>query len=398
MGPRPEPGRGAGGAMRILFCNYEYPPLGGGGGVVNALLAEELAKGHEVTVLTSRPTGYPAERVENGVRVVRVPVFSKRGKAVASMYSMLWYLPSGMRVGRKLVRAERFDVINTHFALPTGPVGHHLARYGGLPNVLSVHGGDLYDPSKATSPHRHAPLRAWVRHLVRSADRVVGQSANTLENLHRYYDPDIPALCIPLGIRRPPEGAADRAAYGCGADEVVLVTVGRLIARKAIDQLIGAVAEMRDLPVRLLVIGEGPLEGDLKAQAERLGVGDRVRFTGYVEEAEKSRILAMCDLYASTSLHEGFGLVFLEGMAAGLPVVCYDHGGQRDFLEDGRTGHLVPLGNTARFAEACRELVRDAGRRKEMGEACRARVEDYFIDRCAERYLAVFAEVAGKRA
>lgn len=383
--------------MRILFCNYEYPPLGGGGGVVNALLAEELARGHEVTVLTSRPVGYPPERVERGVRVLRVPVFSRRGKAVASMHSMFWYLPSGAWAGRKLLRAERFDVINTHFALPTGPVGHHLARFSGLPNVLSVHGGDLYDPSKRSSPHRHALLRAWVRHLARSADRVVGQSANTIDNLHRYYDPDLPAVRIPLGIRRPPPERADRARYGLGPDDVVLVTVGRLIARKALDQLVTATATLRELPVRLVIVGEGPLEGALRARAEALGIADRVRFAGWVEEAEKSRLLNACDLYVSTSQHEGFGLVFLEGMAAGLPVVCYDHGGQRDFLEDGVTGHLVPLGDTAAFAARCRALAGDAGARKTMGEACRARVEGYFIDRCAAGYLEVFEAVLDRR-
>ena len=161
--------------MRILICNYEYPPLGGGGGVVTALLAEELARRHEVTVLTSQGLGLPSESVEEGVRVVRAPVFFRKQKAAANVPSMLAFIPMGIRLGKRLLKKERFDVINTHFALPSGPVGDALARSAGIPNILSVHGGDLYDPSKFTSPHRHLLLRWWIRRLVQRADAVVGQ-------------------------------------------------------------------------------------------------------------------------------------------------------------------------------------------------------------------------------
>ena len=108
--------------MRILFCNYEYPPLGGGGGVINALLAEELATRHEVTVLTSLGLGLPPESIVNGVRIVRVPVFFRSQQAAANVPSMLAYLPMGIAAGRRLIRASQYDVINTHFVLPTGPV------------------------------------------------------------------------------------------------------------------------------------------------------------------------------------------------------------------------------------------------------------------------------------
>ena len=153
--------------MQILFCNYEYPPIGGGGGVVMGAMAAELARrGHDVTVLTSRAFDLPADRVEDGVRVVRVPVFFRRQMAVANMPSMAAYLPMGAWRGLKLGRERTFDVINTHFVVPTGPLGHWLGRRLNVPNVLSVHGGDLFDPSKPSSPHRHALLRAPISNLL----------------------------------------------------------------------------------------------------------------------------------------------------------------------------------------------------------------------------------------
>ncbi|HWK51339.1 MAG TPA: glycosyltransferase, partial [Steroidobacter sp.] len=98
--------------MRILFCNYEYPPLGGGGGVVMASLARHLARRHEVTVLTSRAGDLLSEDRDGGVRVLRVPVFFRRELAVANLPSMAAYLPTGLFRGLRFSKSD-FDVINT---------------------------------------------------------------------------------------------------------------------------------------------------------------------------------------------------------------------------------------------------------------------------------------------
>ena len=294
---------GKGGALRILLCNYEYPPLGGGGGVATLFLAEELAQRHEVTVLTSQGPGLATRETKNGVRIVRVPV-GRRGRATATLTSMFGYMLMGTWFGRQLVAAEHYDVINTHFALPSGPVGDALSRRGVL-NVLSVHGGDLYDPSKWTSPHRHPALRRWVRALLERADAVIAQSSDTLGNARRFYSPQLPGEVIPLGIKRPPTVAAPRQDYGFRDDDVLLITVGRLVARKAVDQLIALLAAPELAKAHLLVVGDGPLESELRRQAAQLNVDDRVRFFGHVSESEKFQLLCMADAFVSTSQHEG---------------------------------------------------------------------------------------------
>ncbi len=87
------------------------------------------------------------------------------------------------------------------------------------------------------------------------------------------------------------------------------------------------------------------------------GLEKHVRFMGHVSEVDKFRLLHVSDLYVSSSQHEGFGIVFLEAMACGLPVVCYDHGGQTDFLDDGKTGFLLPLNDLAGLTRGCTELI-----------------------------------------
>jgi len=379
--------------MKILFCNFEYPPLGGGGGVINALLAEELASRHEVTVLTSQGLDLPFKEEINGVRIIRVPVYFRRQQATASMGSMLAYLPMGIRAGRKLLSGDAFDVINTHFVLPSGPVGDALSVYSGIPNILSVHGGDLYDPSKFSSPHKHLVLRLWINRLLRRANAVVGQSENTLQNMRKFYTPEIEGIRIPLGIKRPGAVEPNREKSGFTRDDFLFVTVGRLVARKSIDQLISVIGQLQEKNIHLLVVGTGPKEALLREQAGALGLDGQVHFMGHVSDDEKYRILKMSDVFISSSQHEGFGIVYLEAMAMGLPVICYDYGGQTDFLDDRKTGRVIPLNDTVCLFEACREMVRDRSGREQAGEENISRVEDLFIDSCARHYERVFDAV-----
>lgn len=384
--------------MRILFCNYEYPPLGGGGGVVMAALARQLAKRHEVTVITSRAGELKSEDRDGGVRVLRVPVFFRRELAVANFPSMAAYLPTGFMRGLRFGKHD-FDVINTHFVVPTGPLGHALARWHGVPNVLSVHGGDLFDPSKASSPHRHAPLRAAVRWMLRAADDVVGQSRDTNRHVTDLYDVKRPVELIPLGIDRPPPvNPASRRDLGLPDDAFVLITIGRLVARKATTQLIDMFAASNIPNAHLVIVGDGPDAPAIEQRAAELGVRNRVHMLGQVSDAEKYAALSVADAFVTASQHEGFGLVFLEAMAFGLPVLCYDRGGQTDFLSTGETGHVVKLNDRDAFVRALIQLHTDRDSRERYGRNNRKLVESYFIDTCAARYEQVFSAATDRHA
>jgi len=384
--------------LKILFCNYEYPPLGGGGGVVMAALARELARRHEVTVLTSQALGLAGASVESGVRIVRAPVFFRRQLAVANLPSMMAFLPSAALKGLALTRSGQFDIVNTHFVVPSGPVGWLLARINAVPNVLSVHGGDLFDPSKSSSPHRHAWLRAPIRYMLNAADAVVGQSQDTVRRVAEIYGVSRPVELIPLGIERPPAvTGAPREELRLAPDAFVMVTIGRLVARKSTLQLVHALAACKRADAHLLVVGDGPDAAAIESAAAAAGIAERVHLLGQVSDAHRYRALAAADIFVSTSQHEGFGLVFLEAMAFGLPVVCYDRGGQTDFLKSRETGHVIKLNDLADFTRALVELHDQPDARRAMGRNNLQRVEAFFIDRCAERYENVFAALCVQR-
>lgn len=361
-------------------------------------LARDLARRHEVTVLTSQALGLAGETIDGGVRILRAPVFFRRELAVANFPSMLAFLPSGTAKGLALMRSGHFDVINTHFVVPSGPVGQLLARFNGVPNVLSVHGGDLYDPSKRSSPHRHAWLRAPIRYLLNAADEVVGQSRDTVRHVAEIYGVTRSVELIPLGIERPPAvSGASRDELGVPRDAFVMVSVGRLVARKSAVQLVHALAACARADAHLLVVGDGPDTALLRSAAAAAGASARVHLLGRVSDARKYQALAAADIFVSTSQHEGFGLVFLEAMAFGLPVVCYDRGGQTDFLKSRETGHVVKLNDLTAFTRAIVELHDEPEVRRNMGRNNLERVEAFFIDRCAERYEGVFAAACARR-
>ena len=379
--------------MRILTFNYEYPPVGGGGGVVHELIAEELASRHHVVVITSSFRGLPSSERRNGVDIIRVPVVGRRDASVASLSSLLSYPPSAWLAAARVLRGERVDVIHSHFAVPTGPGSLLPSLLARVPHVLSIHGGDIFDPSKRTSPHRVPVLRDVVTAIMRQSAAVVAQSTNTRDNAHRFYDRSIPIEIIPLGIRQPSVPPASRAELELPEHAFLAVTVGRLVRRKGTDQLIRAMARPECARLHLAVVGAGPELAPLRALAHELGIADRVLFLGRVDETRKWQILRSANVYASATMHEGFGLVYLEAMAAGLPVVAPDHGGQVDFLMDGRTGYVVQAGKVEALAGALSRLADDPAMAKALGADNRACADEHRIEHCAMAYEALFERV-----
>ena len=379
--------------MRILAFNYEYPPLGGGGGVVFGAMYDELAKRHDVTIVTSGHGQLPEHERLNGQEIFRVPILGRKELSTATLTSMLSYVPSAWSRGRSLLSGGRFDLINTHFVVPTGPAPQDLSERFGVPNVLSIHGGDIYDPSKKMSPHRLPLVRAVVRNLLNRAECVVAQSNDTRNNARSLYGVNRDIEVVPLGIRLPEVPLRDRAALGLEPDRFVMVTVGRIVARKGIDGVLQVLHRLNDPKDLLVVVGDGPLRADLEEQSRALGIADRVRFVGRTSEEDKWRWLTAADLFVSTALHEGFGLVFLEGMRAGLPIACYDNGGQTDFLEHDLTGDVVTAGDVEKYTDAVRRMKADPAARERYSAFNRERANEYSIERCAERYEVVFDHV-----
>jgi glycosyltransferase involved in cell wall biosynthesis len=384
--------------MNILVINYEYPPVGGGGGVICRDISEEIASGgHRVDVITSQYADLKGYEEVNGVGVFRVPVLFRNNQNAASILSMLSYVPSAIKRVGKLLRREKYDVLNTHFAIPSGPAGNYISKKYGIPNVLTIHGGDIFDPSKSYSPHRTVGLKQTVRKMLASADRVVAQSSDTKGNAMNIYNISRDVDIVPLGIRPNPYSAKMRKDIGIPEDIFVFTTIGRLVRRKNLEDLFSIMKKIvKSQPAMLLVMGDGPEKTNMEKKISELGLNENIRLLGRVSDEEKYQYLMVSDAYLSTAIHEGFGIVFLEAMECGLPVFCYERGGQVDFLKSGKTGFLIKLGDTETFGMRLLELMSDDALKEEMRTNNRDLVKNFYISNCANRYLSIFEEVISR--
>jgi glycosyltransferase involved in cell wall biosynthesis len=372
-----------------LMLNYEFPPLGGGGGRVSHSLARGFVqRGIAVDVVTSQYGGLPRRETMDGIELYRVPVLGRKERQTATFVSMFSYLLPGFICAARLCAEKRYDFINTHFVLPTGPLGVLLSRLFHVFNILSIHGGDIYDPSKKSSPHRSAFFRPVVRFLLNRSDCIVAQSRNTRENALSFYRPDKEIAVIPLAYEPFSFRQVSRQELNLSENKKYIISVGRLVKRKGLEYLIQAVRLLDD-DVEALIIGDGKEKEPLVELAARLNIRERVHFVGQVSEEKKFQYLAGADIYVLSSLHEGFGIVLQEAMQAGLPIVATSHGGQVDLVADGVNGLLVDSRNARAIAGAVGRLLQDDTLRRKMSAENRAGLKAYSIDTIVERYLSL---------
>lgn len=379
--------------MRILIINYEFPPLGGGGGIASFDLAQEWAKKAEVDVITSSFKDLPAVEIVDNINIYRVKILFRKSRDAASFLSMLTYLPGAFIKGIILFRRKRYDVINTHFAVPSGPVGYLLGRIFKTPNVLSLHGGDIYDPSKKLSPHKNPFFSRAVKFFLNHTDKIIAQSSNTKYNAIQYYHPKKDISIIPLAFHPPQIPDISRDDLNINKGDFILTVIGRIVKRKAIDVIIRALVRIPDERIKLFVMGDGPEKQALQKLAQDMGVEKRVFFLGYVEEKEKYSYLSNSDLFVLTAMHEGFGIVYMEAMYCGLPIVCTNNGGQVDFLKNEQNAILIDVGDTEGCANAILRFYKDKKLYRKCSVNNRERVKEFYAEQVANKYIKVFKDL-----
>ena len=256
-----------------------------------------------------------------------------------------------------------------------------------IPFVVSFVGGDVYDPTKGLSPHRHPLLRRTIRFVAQRASQGTAISSDTERRARNIPGVTLPITVTHLGLVRRPVRPATREELGLPLEEPVFVSIGRLIPRKGYDRLLSAWQKIKE--GHLVIVGSGPLLEELKEAAADYGIADRVLFTGFVSEERKSQLLRAADGYVSAALHEGFGIVFLEAMEAGLPIVAFQEGGHCDFLEPNVHALLAPPGDQAQFERLLQQVVADRALRERIGSNNTAAVQDFYIEKTTARFAEV---------
>jgi D-inositol-3-phosphate glycosyltransferase len=390
------------------------PPGGWETGGMNVFVRELgralAARGVAVDIFTRRQAAAVADVVEYepGARVVHIDAGPHRH---LDKYDVLDYLPEfacGVQRFRALTGAT-YDVIHSHYWL-SGRLGLLFADRWGVPLVSTFHTlAPLKNQIAESAAERELGVRFEIeRRTMVGSDRVVALTAVDRQQIRRHYGPLANIDVIPGGVDpvrfSPRPRATARHALGLNAATKVILFVGRLQRLKGVEVLLRAFARLGEIDARLVVVGgqrgtgqESREIGRIHHLAARLGVAERTAFVGAVAHEQLPLYYSAADVTAMPSSYESFGLVAVESLACGTPVVATRVGGLSSVVRDGETGLLVPWRDADLFADRLRQVLLDEPMRLSMASKARGSVLRYSWDRIADEHLTLYADVRSAR-
>jgi glycosyltransferase involved in cell wall biosynthesis len=375
--------------LRVLVICYEYPPVGGGGGRIAALVAQRLAgRGHRLRVLTAGLSPLPKEETIGGVSVRRA--FSGRRRPdLCTVPEMAIY--AAAHAASVLVELKRFgpDVVHVHFGVPSGAVAWWGTRFVRVPYVLTAHLGDVPGGAPEQTDRLFQFLQPFTVPIWRGAAAVTAVSASVAVLVKRAYR--LHARVINNGIdmqRRLSPTPEVRAG------PLRLVWCGRMQEQKNLGPAIEGLAPLRGRDWNLDVIGDGPLRADIEARCGRVGLTGHVRFRGWREGADVQDALSDADALFLPSLSEGSPVVALEAMRAGLAFVASRIDSMADLIDDGENGLLCDPKRPESFATALATLLDDRARLAAMRASSLARAPRFDAERMVDDYESVLRAAA----
>lgn len=370
--------------LNIVQLNKYYVPVTGGIEAVVGDIAKGLAARTAMRVLVCNTDRETVKESRCGVSVTRVGILCKAG----SMPVSFRYLAAVCRACRDA------DVLQLHMPFPWGDLALLLSGYKGKV-VLWWH-SDVVRQKKLLFFYK--PLMRWT---LRRADAIVVATQGHFDGsafLKPYEDK---LRIIPYGVKEEylREGAVVAMQPARREGMMEILYIGRLVYYKGCEVLLDAFSRMREKNCRLTMIGEGPLRGALEKQAEALGVSVRVRFLGEVDTNMLKAELADCDFFVlpSVARSEAFGLVQIEAMAYGKPVINTNlPSGVPCVSLNGVTGITVEPEDSEALCRAMDTLASDAHLRETYGENGRKRVEsEYRMEIMCDKVFALYQTLCG---
>ena len=378
--------------MRILILNYEFPPMGGGAAYASYNLSKQLAmRGHDVTVLASRYGDQPKREIQDNVRIIRCLSWRKSIHD-CGLRGAFTYLLSAATTLISLRRRNSFDIVHYFFSFPTGLLSYLPYAFRKAPFVVSLRGSDVpgYDPYNKKIEVLHGLMLPLNKGVWKRAASVVALSSS----LRRLAHAKLPQKKIEVI----PNGIESDLFHPCRSDtdgnhKHRFITVSRLINRKGIDLILQALADLNDDSIELLIVGTGNYERQLKHLVRDLGLEETVRFHGYCPREELPDLYNKACAFILPSRVESFGMVFVEAMACGLPVIGANTGGVVDLVEDD-CGILVDNGDVEQIKNAIVQIKRSEELRQSMGECGQKRAQTHFTwESVTDRYEAIYDDV-----
>jgi glycosyltransferase involved in cell wall biosynthesis len=328
---------------RILVLNYEYPPVGGGAGVIARHIAEGLAaKGHQITVVTTWFHGEKEETLENNLRIIRLKC---RRKLMfrSNPIEMLSWIRETKKYLRQGLKAGDYDLCMAHFAMPGGEVAKLLLKKFRIPYIIVSHGHDIpwFFPRQMFFYHLLTFPR--IRSICRKAERIVLQSWEMKDNADRFTGSDHATKNIII------YNGCDTTIFRPDAEKksevFKILFVGRLVRQKDPLTFLKAVKLFSEKFPEFMVhiLGDGPLRRKMEKFVTDNGLEERVRFAGWVD---KGRMLEECQsahIKVSPSLVEGMSVAVMESLACGQYIITTPVSENKRVIRESVSGEIFKL-------------------------------------------------------
>jgi glycogen synthase len=333
--------------MRVLMFTWEYPPriVGGIARVVEGLSKSLTKLGVEVHVITAEMPGSPKEQMDDGVFVHRVTIDAPAPNFHTWILLMNHFFAK--RAGLLAQEVGGFDIVHVHDWLVL-PAGAETKKFLNCKMVSTLHSLEYKRAGGVNSPEGHMieSFEWWITY----ESEVVIVCSNSMRGDARwkYNVPDEKIWVIPNGIDPArynvprPDRNSVRSRYGVAPSEYLVLFVGRLTHQKGCEYLIRAMPSVAKFHnAKLVVVGDGYMRGELEYIASTTGESWRMRFAGFLSDLDSVELMLSSDVMVIPSVYEPFGVVALEGMAAGLPVVASEIDGLAEIIIHEKTGILV---------------------------------------------------------
>jgi L-malate glycosyltransferase len=373
--------------LRVLFFNYEFPPIGGGGANANAYLFQQFAKESWLTIdcITSAlGTRNEVLQYSDNITLHRLAI-SKKEIHFWTQKEVLAYLWYGHAKATELTARYSYDLCHAFFGFPSGLLA--WLRRSRLPYLISLRGSDVpgFNPRLTW---QYLALKPLFRRIWKSARFVVTNSIG-LRALAHEFDSTVEVSVIPNGVDTlefAPDDSHDRESGH-------ILCVSRLVERKGVQHLIEAMPRViQAVPsAHLTVVGEGNMDERLKRRCAETQLAESVHFLGYVNHEKLPGLYRKAQVLVQPSFFEGMSNTVLEAMASGLPIVV--SGGGSEELYRNNAIH-VPYGDQEHLAVALIELLSNERARAKMAKQSRQLALQYSWNAVANQYIELYKMTA----
>jgi glycosyltransferase involved in cell wall biosynthesis len=395
--------------MKVLVLSHMYPSVFNemNGIFVHEQVKALAAKGVEVQVVSPIPwapfpfkylsskwkayEAIPDKSIQEGIEVWHPRYITfPRAWLFASSGKRMYY---GIRnLVTKIYQEFQFDLIHAHVALPDGYTGMNIAQEYKKPFIVTIHGQDLY-----ITINRNKNCKLALKKVFKSANKIITVSSKLKKIAVNNIGYNDKTMIIGNGISSNKIiTKKNNIFHKSNANDINILSVSYLIKRKGIDFNLKAFAKLisKYPNLKYQIIGDGPEKNCLKKLATNLGIDERVEFLGRLAHKEVLKYMAKADIFSLPSWNEGFGVVYIEAMAQGKPVIGCRGEGIEDFVEDGKTGMLVKPKDVDSLVEVLDFLLDCPNKARDIGERARKFIkENYTWEKNAEKTMKVYREV-----